>query len=103
MREIKELSQMILEEVHDAMKYAKRALEKKELRPDLARMFDNLSRQEMEHMTMLHNAAVGLINEAKRNGATVPPGMMEAYELVHGMMIDEADEVKRLQQMYREG
>lgn len=101
MEDIKQLSRMIAEEIHDAKKYAEAALSYKDSRPDLARVFKNLSDQEMEHMQILHGSVVGIIEEVKRSGVEVPVGMMEAYNLLHEMHIEEAAEVKTLQAMYR--
>ncbi len=98
---ITKLSRMMAEEVHDAEKYAKCALKYRDERPELARVFDTLSRQEMDHMQVLHNSAVAIIDEAKRSGMEIPPGMMEAYDLLHEMRIEEAAEVKTLQNMFR--
>ncbi len=98
---IKKLSGMISEEIADAKKYAKCALHYKEDRPELARTFDALSRQEMEHMQVLHNSVVGIIDEAKRSGVVVPPGMMEAWDILHEMHIEAAAEVKAMQAMFR--
>ena len=98
---IKKLSRMMAEEVHDAEKYAKCALMYRDERQDLARVFDTLSRQEMDHMQVLHNSAVAIIDEAKRAGMEIPAGMQEAYDLLHEMRIEEAAEVKTLQNMFR--
>lgn len=54
MKLIEKLSAMVDEEIEDAMKYAKCALEYKDECPALAKTFYELSGEEMHHMTMLH-------------------------------------------------
>ena len=53
MKLIEKLSAMVDEEIEDAMKYAKCALEYKDECPALAKTFYELSGEEMHHMTML--------------------------------------------------
>ena len=102
MQLIKKLSKMIDEEINDAEKYARCALNNRDDHPIVAEMFYSLSLDEMKHMSQLHNSVVKLIEEAKSSGKVVPAGMMEMYEFIHEQQIEHAAEVRMLQTMFRE-
>lgn len=102
MQIIKKLSEMIAEELGDAEKYIKCALNNREEDRDLANLFYTLSQEEMKHMGELHDMVEKKIREAQKAGAEVPVGMKEAYDLIHEMQISHAKEVKVLQEMYRD-
>ena len=102
MQIIKKLSRMIGEELDDAEKYARCALNHRDDDTSLAEMFYSLSLEEMKHMEMLHKAVVKKIEEVRQSGIEVPPGMQEMYDYLHEQHIEHAKEVRMLQSMYRE-
>ena len=92
---------MIEEEISDAERYAKCALEYKEERPSLAQTFYSLATDEMKHSNMLHDEVVKVINEYKASGAEVPPEMQSVYDYLHKKQIDRATNVKIIMESYR--
>ena len=102
MKEIKKLVHQIEDEIRDAEKYAKCAIENKESHPELARIYVQLAGQEMEHMQALHGAVTNLIEEERRTNGDPPPGMLEAYDIIHEWQVAHAAEVRSLIQLARE-
>ena len=102
MKLIKKLSRMIEEEIGDAEKYARCAIEYKEDRPELSRTFLQLASAELEHMQILHNSVTALIEEERRANGEPPPGMLEAYDMIHEWQMAHVAEVKTMIQMARE-
>ena len=101
MKIIKELSGYIDEEIDGAKTYAENALKYKEERPELARMFYNMSLQEMEHMNELHKQVVDIIQKYRKETGEPPVPMMAVYEYLHERQIAEAAKVKAMQAMFK--
>ena len=102
MRIIKKLSCLIDEEIGDARKYAKLALEWKDEDAGLAQLFNMLSLDEMKHMGMLHDAVTKIIAQVQDDDDPRTEGMKIAYEVLHDKAIEEAAEVRVMQQMFKE-
>lgn len=100
MKIIEALSKDIEEEISDAGKYIKCALKIKEEYPKIADLMYKLSLQEMEHMTMLHEAVTGLITNYRSEKGEPPEGMKALYNYLHEQQIKNATEVKVMQGMY---
>lgn len=66
----------------------------------LADMYYNLSVAEMDHVSMLHDAGVRLINEYSAEHE-VPEGMKAIYDYLHERHIKWANKIRGKQEGYR--
>ena len=94
MKIIKKLSEYIDDELKGALKH-------KDRDPELAKMFYNMSLQEMEHMNELHKQVVAIIDKYRKEGGEPPASMMAVYNYLHEKHIDEAAEIKAMQAMFK--
>jgi rubrerythrin len=101
MKIIEMLVDDIDEELEGAKHYAKKALKYKDENPALAKMFFDMSGDEMKHMHMLHDEVVKIIEEHKRTKGEPPAAMLAVWDYVHKKHIKEANEVRILQNEFR--
>ena len=99
---VEKLSKMIDEELDDARKYAQCALNEKDEHPEVADVFFKLSGEEMEHMKMLHDSAVELIEAYKKEKGEPPADMLAVYNYLHKQHIEKATDVRTMQRMYKD-
>lgn len=102
MKIIKCLTGLIEEELADAKKYAELALTYATDQPDAAKLFRELSDEEMRHMERLHKAAEKVIEEHRRTKGEPPSEMIAVYNFLHERQIALAKEVRIMQGMYDE-
>lgn len=101
MRIIKKLSEMIKEELGDSRRYIVCAEKYKGTDDDLAKLFYQLSVEEMSHVKMLHDAVVMKIEEYRREKGEPPALMLELYDYMHEQEIEDTAEIKRMQADFR--
>ena len=101
MKLIKELEELIEDEVHDVKKYAKMAVELKSDHPQLAQVLYTISTQEEGHQQMLHGEVVKLIENHRKLHGEPPVEMLAVYDYIHKRHIEKMAEAKRYQEMYR--
>ena len=102
MKEIDFMPRFIEDEVNDAEKYIRKALEVRAFNRSLADVLFNLSTEEIKHMNMLHSEISKIIEGYKAKGVEPPDDMMRFYEILHSWSIEDAKAVKILQNMYLE-
>ena len=101
MKLIKELCEMIAEEVEGAECYAKKALMFKEERPELAKTFFTLSNEELGHVNLLHASVVKMIEEYRSEHGEPPAGMLAVYDYLHEKQIANVAKVRGMLSEYK--
>ena len=101
MKIIKELTEMIEDELEGALSYAKGAVDLKESEPAIASTFYEIANQEMHHVNLLHDRVAETIRKHRDKNGEPPAPMMAVYEYLHGKHIDKAAEVRRYLDMYK--
>ena len=101
MKLIRDLEEMIEDEIHDIKKYAKMASEVKADHPTLAQVLYNISTQEDGHQAALHNEVVKIIEDHRRTHGEPPAAMMAVYEYIHQKHIDKLAEARTYQDVYK--
>lgn len=101
MKKIKDLYEMIEEELRDSEKYAKCAIGYKDADSSLANVLFDLSNDEMRHMNILHGEVERIINQYQNEHGTPPAAMQAVYDYLHDRFIKKALDVKACQDMYR--
>ena len=100
MKIIKDLSDMIADELDGAEHYAKYALQHKTDHPELASVLYDISKQEMHHVNALHDEVIKIIKEYREKHGEPPAAMQAIYDWQHARQIEDAKEVKILQDQY---
>lgn len=101
MRIIKELADMIDEELEGACNYIKCALKHKDEHPNLSKVFYELSLDEMGHVNKLHNEVTRIIETQRREQGEPPEAMLILYNYIHEKQIDKATKVRMYQDQYK--
>ncbi len=89
------------EEMQGAEEYIKCAMRYKDEDVMLAKMYSDMSADELKHALALHDAAVRLINEYKQKGEVVPPEMKAVYDYLHEKHMDRFNAIKLQQATFR--
>ena len=98
---IKKLNKMIEDELEGACEYAKCALKYKEDNNSLAKAFYELSNEEMEHVSILHNEVVKLIEAYRKEHGNPPEAMQAVYDYLHEQQIERANKIRMYQDQYK--
>lgn len=101
MRLIRELEELIEDEIHDVKKYAKMAAELKEEHPSLAQVLYNISTQEDVHQAAIHAEVVKIIENHRHTHGEPPAAMMAVYEYIHERHIDNLAVARKYQDIYK--
>lgn len=103
MKLIKELEELVEDEIHDVGKYAKMAAELKSTHPGLAQTLYTISTQEDTHQAALHSEVVKIVEEYRKKNGEPPVAMMAVYDYLHKRHVEKLADARRYQDLYKNG
>jgi len=95
MKKIEQIADYIDEEISDAMKYARCAIQNDD-DAELAKTYRTLSNEELGHAMRLHDEVVRLIKKYRDEHGEPPQKMMDRYEYIHEKQMRRYADVKVL-------
>ena len=98
---IKELAEMISDELDGAEEYAMYALKLKAEHPTLAKTFYDIATDELRHVNLIHGEAVMLIEAYRREHGEPPASMTAVWNYLHEKQIAKTNEIKMMLGQYR--
>lgn len=101
MKLIKELEELIDDEIRDVEKYAKMAVHLKGTNPTLAQVLYTISTQEDGHQAAIHGEVVKIIESYRNKHGEPPAEMMAIYDFLHKRHIEKMAEARRYQELYK--
>jgi Mn-containing catalase len=101
MKLIKDITELVEEELDGAENYIKMALAHKDDNASLAKVLYEISTQEMNHVAMLHDEVKKMIQDYRREKGDPPAAMLAIYEYMHKRHIDKAARIKMLQAEFK--
>lgn len=101
MKLIRELEELIEDEIHDVKKYAKMAAELKQEHPALAQVLYTISTQEDSHQAAIHAEVVKIIENYRKANGEPPATMLAVYDYIHKRHIEKMAEARRYQEVYK--
>ena len=101
MKIIKELTEMIEDELDGAEEYIEDALKLREENPSLSKTFFDISLDEVKHINLLHDEIKKLIEAHRREKGEPPVAMMAVYNYLHERHMEQSTKIKLLQSQYR--
>lgn len=101
MKIIKCLSEKIEDELNDAQEYIDLAMRWKQDEPDTAKVFYDLSVEEMGHVDKLHKEVAELITDYRNDHGDPPKEMMTLYDYLHEKHIGRATQIRVKQGMFK--
>lgn len=98
---LEKLSDMIDEELTDADKYIRCAVNYKTENPSLADVFYGLSLDEMKHATTLRQQVSLLMDSHRRQEGEISEGLQTLHDYLHKKHVEREMEVKAMQSIYK--
>lgn len=101
MKCIKELVDHIYEEIDDAKVYALQAIEMKDIDRSLGDAYIILAKEEMGHMTRLHDQVSRIITDYRNQKGEPPEAMLSIYNWEHNKIITKTAEIQVIINSYK--